>query len=243
MFLIDNFETIIVGGSQGIGKSLVSNFCKYNAKVTNFDIIPPKHKSEGDYIFCDISIEKSIDEALNKYFKKNNIIKVLINSAAITLPGESSNYNESDWFKTLSVNLNGIFFLCQKVGKNMIDNQIAGSIINFTSIGAMEGFENNPAYAASKGGVRQLTKSLAVEWGKYGIRVNNLVPGYTNTPMNKNSWNDPVLKKQREDRTVFGRWAETEEMAGPAIFLASSASSYITGIDLVVDGGWLIKGM
>ena len=84
---------------------------------------------------------------------------------------------------------------------------------------------------------------LEYEWGKYGIRVNNIVPGYTNTPMNSKSWNDEILRKQRADKSVFGRWAEPEEMVGPSIFLASEASSYITGTDLVVDGGWLAKGM
>ena len=102
---------------------------------------------------------------------------------------------------------------------------------------------NPAAYAASKGGLKQLTKALAVEWGKYGIRVNNIVPGYTNTPMNSKSWNDKLLRRQRADNSVFGRWAEPEEMVGPAIFLASEASSFITGTDLVVDGGWLTKGM
>ena len=125
----------------------------------------------------------------------------------------------------------------------MIEQKLGGSIINFTSIGAEQGFANNPGYAATKGAVKQLSKSLAVEWGEYGIRVNNIVPGYTNTPMNSKSWGDPILKKQRSDNTVFGRWAEPEEMVGPAIFLASDASSYVTGTDLVVDGGWLVKGM
>ena len=125
----------------------------------------------------------------------------------------------------------------------MINSSISGSIINFTSIGVEQGFANNPGYAATKGAVKQLTKALAVEWGEHGIRVNNIVPGYTNTPMNSKSWNNPLLRKQRSDRTVFGRWAEPEEMVGPAIFLASDASSYVTGADLVVDGGWLVKGM
>ena len=141
------------------------------------------------------------------------------------------------------MNLDGVFTVCQEVGKEMVAKSTPGSIINLTSIGAEQGFSNNPGYAATKGGVKQLTKALAVEWGKHHIRVNNLVPGYTNTPMNSKSWNDVSLRKQRSDNTVLGRWAEPEEMVGPAIFLASEASSYVTGIDLVVDGGWLTKGM
>ena len=243
MFSVKGVEVVIIGGSRGIGKALVSGFVEANARVTMFDIEPPNSVDSFDFIKCDLSVKNSIEKALIEYYKKNKIIKVLINCAAITIPGESHTYTDENWYKSLSVNLTGIFFLCREVGKQMIEQQLGGSIINFTSIGAEQGFSNNPGYAATKGAVKQLSKALAVEWGEYGIRVNNIVPGYTNTPMNSKSWGDPLLKKQRSDHTVFGRWAEPEEMVGPAIFLASDASSYVTGIDLVVDGGWLVKGM
>ena len=125
----------------------------------------------------------------------------------------------------------------------MIEQKRGGSIINVTSIGAAQGFPNNPAYGATKGGLKQLTKALAVEWGKYGIRVNNLGPGYTHTPMNEKSWSDKKLRKLRQDCTLLGRWAEPADMIGPVVFLASDASRYITGIDLYVDGGWTAKGI
>lgn len=243
MFSVKGVEVVIVGGSRGIGKSLVSGFVEADALVTMFDIEPPSSIDNFDFIKCDLSLKNSIKDALSEYYKKNTITKVLINCAAITIPGESHTYTDESWHKSLSINLSGIFFLCREVGKKMIEQKSGGSIINFTSIGAERGFANNPGYAATKGAVKQLSKALAVEWGEYGIRVNNIVPGYTNTPMNSKSWNDPFLKKQRSDRTVFGRWAEPEEMVGPAIFLASDASSYVTGTDLVVDGGWLVKGM
>jgi len=243
MFSVHGIETIIVGGSSGIGRSLVEGFVHANASVTVFDIDKPKFNTEFDFIQCDLADVGSVDNSLREYDKQGKIAKVLINCAAITIPGYSHMYSDHDWLESISVNLNGTFFFCREVGRKMIEQNINGSIINFTSIGAEQGFSNNPGYAATKGAVKQLTKALAVEWGEYGIRVNNIVPGYTNTPMNSKSWNDPLLKKQRSDRTVFGRWAEPSEMIGPAIFLASDASSYVTGIDLVVDGGWLVKGM
>ena len=243
MFSVDGLETIIVGGSSGIGQSLVDGFVKANANVTVFDIKQPKLIDEFDFIQCNLADSNSIHNALKSYYEKDKIVKILINCAAVTIPGESRFYPDRDWFESVSVNLNGTFFLCREIGKKMIDQKTRGSIINFTSIGAEQGFSNNPGYAATKGAVKQLTKALAVEWGEYGIRVNNIVPGYTNTPMNSKSWNNPLLKKQRSDHTVFGRWADPGEMVGPAIFLASDASSYVTGIDLVVDGGWLVKGM
>ena len=125
----------------------------------------------------------------------------------------------------------------------MIRQNKGGSIINITSIGASQGFPNNPAYCSTKGGVRQLSKALAHDWGKYGIRVNNLVPGYTHTPMNQKSWEDNNLRQERAAHTMLGRWAEPEDMIGAAIFLASDASSYVTGSDLYVDGGWNSKGI
>ena len=243
MFEIDGIETIIVGGARGIGKALVDGFVQANAKVTVFDINKPVESNNFDFIRCDLGENSSINSALEDYCKKNGTVKVLVNCAAITIPRESHKYLDEDWIKSLAVNLSGTFFLCREIGGMMIREKISGSIINFTSIGAEQGFSNNPGYAATKGGVKQLSKALAVEWGKYGIRVNNIVPGYTNTPMNSKSWSDPALNKQRADHTVFDRWAESEEMVGPAIFLASDASSYVTGIDLVVDGGWLVKGM
>ena len=243
MFSVEGYSTIIAGGSRGIGEALVHGFSKANAKVTILDIISPEFEGDYDYIHCDQSSPSSIEAALKKYHIDNSVANTLINCAAITIPGQSHLYKNDDWFKSVSVNLNGIFFLCREVGRKMIEQKVMGSIINFTSIGAEQGFANNPGYAATKGGVKQLSKALAVEWGQYGIRVNNIVPGYTNTPMNAKSWNDEGLRKQRANHSVVGRWAEPEEMVGPSIFLASEASSYITGTDLVVDGGWLAKGM
>ena len=243
MYSVEGYKTIIVGGSRGIGKALSYGFAQANAKVTILDINPPDFEGNFNFIQCDLADNLSIKSALKKYHFDYSVADVLINCAAITIPGQSHLYTNDDWLNSLAVNLSGIFFLCREIGKNMIEHKVKGSIINFTSIGAEQGFANNPGYAATKGGVKQLSKALAVEWGQYGIRVNNIVPGYTHTPMNSKSWNDKALRKQRSDNSVLGRWAEPEEMVGPSIFLASKASSYITGTDLVVDGGWLAKGM
>ena len=118
-----------------------------------------------------------------------------------------------------------------------------GSIINVTSIGAMFGFPENPAYISSKTGLSGLTRSLAYDYADLGIRVNNLVPGYFKTDMTKKSFDDPSKRKERERSTLLNRWGNPKELVGPAIFLASNASSYVTGTDLIVDGGWSIKGL
>ena len=121
--------------------------------------------------------------------------------------------------------------------------QRSGSIINVTSINAELGFPNNPAYAASKGGLRMLTKSLAKDFGKYGISVNNLGPGYIITEMTKNSYQNKKSRMIRQKHTLLGRWGDVTDLIGPCIFLASNASGYITGQDIYVDGGWLANGL
>ena len=107
----------------------------------------------------------------------------------------------------------------------------------------MLGFPNNPGYVAAKGGLRMLTKALAVDHGADDIRVNNLAPGYVHTDMTKTSWADAAAREDRARHTVLGRWGEPQDLVGAAIFLASDASSYVTGQDIFVDGGWTAKGL
>jgi len=124
----------------------------------------------------------------------------------------------------------------------MIKNS-KGVIINITSLNAEFAFPNNPAYVASKGGLKQLGKALARDWGRYGIRVNNLGPGYIKTEMTKQSFKDKKKKISRQNSTMLNRWGDMQDLLGPCIFLASDASSYITGQDLYVDGGWSANGL
>ena len=116
-----------------------------------------------------------------------------------------------------------------------------GSIINITSLNAELAFPDNPAYVAFKGGLKQLTKSLALDLGKYNIRVNNLGPGYIRTNMTKKGWANN--RKKIEEKTILGRWGEPKDLVGTIIFLLSNASSYITGQDIYVDGGYLVNGL
>ena len=118
-----------------------------------------------------------------------------------------------------------------------------GSIINITSINAELGFPNNPAYVASKGGLKMLSKALAKDYGKFGIRVNNLGPGYMKTEMVKASYQNKKARNLREKHTILGRWGTPEDLVGPCIFLASDASKYMTGQDIYIDGGWLANGL
>ena len=219
MFNVSDKKILITGGSSGIGNALTKGFANANAIVTNLDINKPLKSSNIDFIKCDLSKLKSINGALKKYTKKYICPDVVINCAGVTIPKVSHEYDEKAWQKTIDINLSAIFYICKNIGNIMIKSKIKGSIINITSMGAEQ------------------------DWGQYGIRVNNIVPGYTNTPMNKISWNNKKLRKARADNTLLKRWAKPEEMVGPSMFLASDASSYVTGTDLIVDGGWLVKGI
>ena len=121
-------------------------------------------------------------------------------------------------------------------------NQKTGSIINITSLGAELAFPNNPAYQISKAGLRQLTKAIARDWGEFGIRANNIYPGYIKTEMTSKSFADAELNQQRKNKTLMKRWGESTDLIGPVVFLTSEASSYITGTDIYVDGGWTANG-
>jgi len=243
-FSLKGKTALLTGGSQGIGYAISKGFLDNGCNVGIADkIIPEDLDSRIKYFECDLSDTNQIDNTFNLFIEELGTIDVLVNCAGITIPNSSDQYDLDDFLLTLQINLNAVFQLSKLTGSFMISNEIKGSIINLTSIGAQQGFPNNPAYGASKGGLKQLTKAMAADWGKYGIRVNNLVPGYTNTPMNKKSWNDKDLHSSRAQSTFLNRWAEPDEMAGPAIFLASDASSYVTGSDLIVDGGWTAKGL
>ena len=242
LFSVKNKVVLITGGVGGIGSALVKGFNEAGAKVGVFDI-----KEDGvkdcEYTAVDLSKFINIETAFERFIRHFKRIDVLINCAAITAPAFDSDYPVILWEKTMRINLDAVFFLCKLVGLQMIEQGDGGSIINFTSINAAQAMPNNPAYAAAKSGVLMLTKALAYDWGKYGIRVNNLGPGYTRTSMNARSLCNTKAYELRANNSMLGRWAQPEEMVGPVIFLASDASSYITGIDLWVDGGWLAKGI
>jgi len=244
LFSLAGKSILLTGGSCGIGAAMASGLEKHGASVGVFDKVIPDNRLENiKYYALDIARQEEVLSGFKLFLDDFIGIDVLVNNAGMTFPCQSEDYPLDKWEQALDINLSAIFFLCQLAGREMIKQKRGGSIINITSIGAVQGFPNNPAYVATKGAVRQLTKGLAYDWGKYNIRVNNLAPGYTHTPMNRRSWDDSALRAERADRTFLGRWAEPEDMVGPVVFLASDASRYVTGTDLHVDGGWSAKGI
>ena len=248
LFSVKNKIVIITGSGRGIGRTFALNMAKRSAITYCFDIkfpnkIPKDLSNNLFHIKCDLTNKKKFDNECKKIFNRHKKIDVLINNLGISLPGKNEQtYLEKYWDQTLKINLTVAFNCSQTVMKFMLKKK-NGSIINITSINAELGFPNNPAYIASKGGLKMLGKSMAKDWGKYGIRVNNLGPGYFKTLMNQNSWKNLKTRKARTIRTMLDRWGEIDELVGPCIFLASDASKYVTAQDLYVDGGWTANGL
>ena len=189
IFSVDGKTIIITGGGQGIGEFLALELSKRGANVYCIDKKFKKTKKQNQIqkIICDITNLSNVQKICKEIFKKNNSIDVLINNAGISIPENSNSYSLKSWDATLKLNLTGAFFFSQQV-LNFMKKNHKGSIINITSINAEFAFPNNPAYMASKGGLKMLGKSLAKDWGSYGIRVNNLGPGYIFTKMTEKSF-------------------------------------------------------
>jgi len=176
-----------------------------------------------------------VAEALERFGR----IDILVNNAGTIRRAPAVDYSEEDWAAVIEVNLSSVFRLSQLAGRHMIDNKRGGKIVNIASLLSFQGGITVPAYAASKGGVAQLTKALANEWAKHGINVNAIAPGYMRTNNTAALQADETRNRQILERIPAGRWGEPEDLAGAAVFLSSRASDYVNGHILVVDGGWM----
>ena len=253
LFSLEGKVAIVTGASRGLGKAIAFGFSGVGAKVVlaarGTESLEAGEKAISEAggqalaVRTDVSNREELENLVNKSVQAFGKIDVLVNCAGSTKGAPSHDYSQADWELTYRTNLKSAFDLCQLVGRVMIKERNGGSIINITSVAAELGSPGNPAYNASKGGLRQLTKGFAADWGIYNIRVNNLGPGYFHTDLNSVSWNDPELRDIRSNRCLLNRWAEPVEIVGPAIFLASEASSFVTGHDLYVDGGLLAKSL
>ena len=249
LFNIKGNVIFITGAGRGIGQTVALGFASSGAKVACFDLnkeglkeTEKKIKDLNQEIIIfdgDVRKPEDIKSAIIKTEKELGPIEVAFNSAGIANANPAEELSQEQWQNMFDINLSGIFFSCQEEAKTMMQRK-QGSIINIAS---MSGSIVNRGlkqvhYNSSKAGVIHLSKSLAMEWIEYGIRVNSISPGYTKTPMNLR----PEMANQVkvfENDTPIQRMAIPEEIIGPAIFLASEASSFCTGIDLIVDGGFV----
>ena len=228
MFSLKDKIIIVTGANGGNGSAISDGLEECGAVVVRADL--PKY---------DVRNPIQLDMLVANALQYDNRIDGLVNCAGVTHGNDIFDYTDDDWDDTYEVNLKAPYELSRKVAKHM--KKTGGSIVNITSLNSELGFPNNPAYVTMKGGLKQLTKSLAVDLGKYNIRVNNVGPGYIKTNMTKKGWKNN--REEIENRTILGRWGEPKDLVGSIIFLLSSASEYITGQDIYVDGGYLTKGL
>ncbi len=244
---------IITGAADGIGKAVAVRFSQEGAKVVMADINTEKgteavrkiceNGGEALFVTCDVGSSDAVKNVVEQTVLKYGRIDILHNNAGIDYSSTFTEMDEDSWNRVLNINLTSMFRTCRYAVPHMKKNG-GGTIVNMSSMQAYLGFEGYTAYAAAKGAILSMTKQLAVELAPFHIRVNSVSPGTINTPMTihffENS-SDPEAIHKENAMYALGRIGEPEEVADAVLFLASSESSFITGIDLKIDGGLVIK--
>ena len=249
---LDGKVAIVTGSSRGIGSGIALKFAEEGADVAvNYLKNRETAESVADEIRglgaraltikADVSKSADVSGMVQKVLDTFGKIDILVNNAGIFIGGGIVGLQEEIWDRVIAINLKGVFLCCQAAGKYMIANKVRGSIINIASISGRLPELNGNAYSPSKAGVISLSALLAVEWARYGIRVNALSPGPVMTPLQKEIYSTPALLDARNRGIPMNRHGEPEEIGKAAVFLASEDSSYVTGENLSVDGGSLVS--
>ena len=245
--LLDGRIALVTGAGSGIGEAIALAMGNAGARIVAVDInigaAVRTAKAVGDDAFglaCDVTDRAACDALAAKVGGEIGAIGVLVNNAGIIRRGNVTDANaRRDWDDTLAVNLDGPYNMVTAFLGQL--RQTRGAIVNIGSIQSFVALPNSAAYTTSKGGVRLLTKHLAMELGPTGIRVNAIGPGFTATPLNADARQNADYMANFSQRIPLGRIGAPEDIAGPAVFLASDMARYITGVTLPVDGGYLAR--
>lgn len=240
---------LVTGANKGIGKGMALGLAEAGADVigvsASIELSGSAVEKEVTALGrkftayqADLSNRESIYAFLKKLFSENKRIDILVNNAGTIMRAPAAEHPDDYWDRVIDINLNAQFLLARELGKHMLE-QGSGRIIFTASLLSFQGGINVPGYAASKGAIASLIKALANEWAGKGVNVNGIAPGYIATDNTEALRNDPARSKSILDRIPAGRWGDPEDFKGAVVYLASPASSYVTGTILTVDGGWM----
>jgi len=247
LFDLSGQVALVTGSSSGIGAAIAEGIARAGADVVCHATTDGARETSARIqalgrrslaLSADLSERAAQDELVAKTLAEFGRVDILVNNAGTIRRAPATDYSDDDWDALLEVNLTAPFRLSRQVGRQMLE-QGRGRIVNIASLLAFQGGILVPAYAASKGGLAQLTKALANEWAGKGVNVNAIAPGYIVTKNTGALRADPTRSRQILERIPAGRWGEPEDIAGAVVFLCSEAARYVSGHVLAVDGGWL----
>ncbi len=247
-FRLEDRVALVTGGGRGIGKSLATGLAEAGAEIalsarsedqllTAADEIGAETGRRVEHFPADLTDLDEIEAMVEAVVAQFGRIDILVNNAGTINRAPALEYTPEMWDEVMQINIRGAFFVAQAVARGMVDRG-SGKIINIASLLSAIGVPFIPGYTASKGGIGQLTKSLAVEWAQHGINVNAIAPGYFRTDNTQPLQDDPERNAIIVNRVPFHRWGDVRELQGACVWLASDASSFVTGQLIFVDGGW-----
>jgi len=248
-FRLDGKVALVTGAASGLGAAIAIALAEAGASVgchgnrrpadaTSAKITGMGRSSQS--FAADLSVADGAEKLYEAVRAAMGAPDILVNNAGMIYRDAAEDYDAQAWMTVLQVNLTSAFRLCQLAGRSMLEKR-QGKIVNIASLLSFQGGIRVPAYAASKGGVAQMTKALANEWAGSNVQVNAIAPGYFRTENTSALQADEVRNRQILERIPAGRWGDPEDLAGAAVFLAAPASNYVTGEVLVVDGGWISR--
>jgi 2-dehydro-3-deoxy-D-gluconate 5-dehydrogenase len=247
-YSLEGKRAVVTGASRGLGAAIAVALAEAGADVAVVDLPSMNTAGTCDLIealgrkavpvAADLSRREDQDSVLAESPERLGGLDILVNNAGIIRRTPAADYSDADWDAVVEINLTAVFRLCRAAGVHMLA-QAHGKIVNIASLLSFQGGVFVPAYAASKGGVAQITKALANEWAGRGVNVNAIAPGYIATDNTAALRADPVRSRQILERIPAGRWGVPQDIGRVAAFLASPAADYVHGHVLVVDGGWM----